>query len=98
MLFANIILAKLQKRLWLRISIFINTSGPPRWLSGNESACIEEDSEDDGLIPGFEDPLDEKWQPLQYSWSKRVGCNYLQSTFYFGMCKANAYFNVYFTY
>ena len=35
-------------------------SGPPWWLSGNESACIEKDSEDDGLIPGFEDPLEEE--------------------------------------
>lgn len=72
-------------------------SGPPRWLSGNESACIEEDSEDDGLIPGLRNPLDEEMAtPSVFLVTKsRMQLTYLQSTFYFGMCKANAYFLIF---
>ena len=31
----------------------------PQWLSGKESTCNAGDTEDVGLIPGSEDPLEE---------------------------------------
>ena len=35
-------------------------SGLPLWLSSKESACNEEDSEAEGLIPGFGRSLEEE--------------------------------------